>query len=134
EAYFDVARNVNKSKIPFAPGAVLTATLPVSSPGNPFRQAIRVRAGLTGHETTYIAESISDRINAGFTVRLPREWSAGLDLSSSKSTNTFTYFGETYDRTGLQLAMWDGTFGLLRDLEQFPPDLSPYWIASDVVD
>ena len=134
ETYFDAARNVNKSEIPFAPGATLTATLPVSSPGNPFRQAIRVRAGVTGHETAYIAESISDRINAGFTVRLPREWSAGIDLSSSESTNTFTYLGETYDRTGLQLAMWDGTFDLLRDLEQFPPDLSPYWIASDVVD
>ena len=134
EAYLDIARNVNKSEIAFAPAATMTATLPASSPGNPFQQAIRVRAGVTGHETTYRTESISDRINAGLTVRLPREWSAGLDLNASKSTNTFTYMGETFDRTALQLAMWGGAFDLLRDLEQYPPDLSPYWNGSDVID
>jgi len=109
------------------------ATLPVAAPNNPFTTPITVIFPPTDISGTSDSRSVSDRLLAGAVVRLPREWSAGLDYVWSRSVS---YIRSTAGLVGdpdgsgpgvsFATALAAGTLNAIRDLNQFPLDYSAY--------
>ncbi len=112
-----------------------TVTLPVTAPTNPFTTPISVTANapnLRGQEGSTLNRS--DRLLAGLAVKLPRGWSAGLDYVWSESWRPtsipITVLLGDPDGTGPGLsytaAVTNGTLDVMRDLNAYPLDYTPY--------
>ena len=108
-------------------------TLPINAPNNPFTTPITVSFPTTGLDNPGHSRSVSERLLAGVAVRLPASWSVGLDYvwtRSISSTSTRSYFVGDPDGTGPGIsytaALTAGTANVMRDLNVFPLDFSPY--------
>lgn len=96
-----------------------------TAPNNPFGQAIRVTVPTAVGDTSPTAANFTRRAVVGGIVRLPAEWRSELDLSYSTFRSAFVQTG--YAAGGTEATViGDGTIDVLRDLEQFSVDLTPF--------
>jgi outer membrane receptor protein involved in Fe transport len=108
-------------------------TLAANAPNNPFTTAVNIGFPATELSRTGESKTTADRLLAGVIVRLPAEWTAGADYVWSQSrTNGRTpqaYLGDP-DGTGPGIsyatALATGVLDVLRDLNRYPLDYSPY--------
>jgi outer membrane receptor protein involved in Fe transport len=132
ELLFDAARFENRFTNQFA-GVVGSVTLPATAVSNPFTSAINVvfpPTKLTALSETW---STSNRVLAGVVVRLPRDWSAGLDYVWSRAESGLrspsALVGDP-DGSGPGLsytaALANGSLNVMRDLNAFPLDYGPF--------
>ncbi len=98
-------------------------TIPATATNNPFAQSIRVTVPLLGTESEYLAISKNRRAVAGLIAKLPAEWQAGLDLTLDRSWFSngfpFTSGAET-------AAIASGALDVMRDVNRYPVDLTPF--------
>lgn len=101
-----------------------TFTIPANAPTNPFQQAIQVRAAsdAAGDETE-VAHS-DRRVVAGAIYRFGGNWTTGVDYTWDRARQeSFQPGGYTAAAT---TAVANGTIDVLRDLNAFPADFSPF--------
>lgn len=127
-------KNVSSSTMGFLPGAF---RLPANSPGNPFTTNVNVTYPGVGLENTIRSENEQLRAAGGLIVRLPGDWAAAVDYGWNRSRLEFsTAFPIVDDPDGpgpglsLTAALQTGTVDVMRDLNQFPLDYSPYLMPS----
>lgn len=132
DAYVDVSRIQNNSSGPRFTGTP-TATLSANVPINPFTSAITLSFPDFSPTSQFITGSQSNRLAAGATVRLPANWTAGADYVHSRSKSDLIFAAALLgdpDGTGPGIsyttALAAGALNVLRDLNVFPLDLSPY--------
>lgn len=102
------------------------------APGNPFTDDVSLTIPLYDKklEQVSVASSETERLNAGFTFKLPGNWSASLDFTRNQSTNTTQQAPSTIDTWALTSAIESGEVDVFRDLSLYPIDLSPYMTES----
>ena len=102
------------------------------APGNPFNRTVVISIPFYDKrlERSSTAISETERLNAGFTFKLPGNWSAGLDFNRNESTNTTQQEPSTLDIRAMTSAIKSGELNVFRDLTLYPLDLSPYMTES----
>ena len=137
EAYADVAWFRNDAVSNYA-GVGSSVTLPATSPANPFTTPIVVSYPATHLNDTFDNRVTDLRAMGGVIAHISRSWSATADYAWSKSINSFRF---TYPITGdpdgagpglsdVQ-AITNGTLDVLRDLNAFPIDWTPYLLPTN---
>lgn len=137
EIMVDASRLDNHGTHTSTVGTNGTFTLPVTAPNNPFTTPITVASTAPNQQIESTAFSRSDRLLAGLVVKLPHGWSTGLDYvwtrSRSLSITPQAVLGDP-DGTGSGLsysaAVTSGTLNVMRDLNAYPADYSPYRMAN----
>jgi len=135
EAYADFSSLENRSEavlgtVPFS------TTLPATAPNNPFTTTVNVGFPATNIGAVFKNQSDTLRATAGVIVRLPRDWTASADYvwgrSRSSSSQQAAIVGDP-DGTGpalsINAALANGTLDVLRDLNAFPLNYTPYLMA-----
>lgn len=132
EAYLDASRFVNRGEFDTLV-ANNRATLPVTAANNPFTVPIQVNFPITNLHTLATSKSLSDRITGGVSVRLPADWSVGLDyVWSQAKTQALTpsvLLGDpdgSGPLVGFDAAVVSGALDVLRDLNAMPLNYDPY--------
>jgi len=138
EAYLDASRFTNDSKsvTNFNP---VSTTIAANAPNNPFTSAINVSYPNLASPVYSLFSSLSERLTGGVMVRLPAEWTAGLDYvySTSESRN-FSMSNQLGDPDGTgpgisyATALSNGTLNVLRDLYANPLNLTPYYMPDPI--
>ena len=131
EGYVDYGKYRNESDIKWAGFQFLTS-ISDTDPGNPFDQPIYVSVPLGDQrlERSSVAVSENDRLNAGFILKLPQQWSASLDLNRSSSSNSTQQQPNNIDYEAVNAAIRSGELNVFRDLTLFPLDISPYMVST----
>ncbi|MBP8256952.1 MAG: TonB-dependent receptor, partial [Opitutaceae bacterium] len=132
EAYLDASRFVNRGEYDTL-SINNRATLPANAPNNPFTVPILVNFPITNLQALATGESISDRIAGGVSVRLPAEWSAGLDYvwsqANTGAASPNALLGDP-DGSGPAVefgaAVTSGALDVLKDLNAMPLNYDPY--------
>ena len=135
EAYLDVSQYKNHGTftLPLSSGSFST-TLAATAPNNPFTTAIRVAFPLVNlPDLPSFNESDSARLAGGVVVKLPAQWSAGLDYVWSRSrylNQSLTNELGDPDGSGPGLAyataVATGVLDVMRDLNATPLNFTPY--------
>lgn len=139
EAFID-ASWLNNYGVSYAGGGIDTVTLPANAPNNPFTTAVNVRfpvpelaryAGPRGKAETL-------RAAGGVIVRLPGDWTGAMEYTWSRfdrqNVATAPIVGDP-DGPGpgasVTTALQSGALDVVRDLNQFPLNYSPYFMPPD---
>jgi len=134
EVMVDASRFDNRSTRPSIPGGTVV-TLPATAPNNPFTTPILISTSAPKLVSqAFTAFSRSDRFLAGAVVKLPHDWSAGLDFVRSKSISSGqtpqAVLGDPDGAAGSGIsyttALANGTLDAMRDLNVYPLDYGPY--------
>lgn len=134
EGYLDWTRNESRS-VTNASAPATTSTLAATAPNNPFTTAVNVSFPVVGFAGDIYYEPIRSRVTGGVVVKLPGDWTAGLDYTWGRSAttdyNNFPLVGDP-DGTGPGIsyatALSTGVLDVMRDLNAQPLDLSPYYL------
>lgn len=131
DGYLDLGSYRNEGTNKFS-GAGAVVYLAGDAPGNPFNDDVYVSVPYYGKELERSSVGISEteRINSGFTFKLPRKWSAGIDFSKNISTNKNHQDPGTLDGYAIVADIASGALDVFRDLLMYPIDLSPYAAAT----
>ena len=104
-------------------------TLQADAPNNPFNTDIQVSHPVP--ELRFRQSSLSESLNAstGVILKMLGNWSSALEFSHNSSSleSEFTTFGLNSEGFA---AREDGTLDVLRDVNGFPVDYSPYMVGS----
>jgi len=124
DAFADFTYSDNVSRSSYS-GVGSAYTINANAPNNPFQQAISVTFPLTGTEDTARVAVGTLSASAGLIYRPSRTWSATLEYGFSRVRV------ETDSRLqplqgAISSAIRIGTIDVLRDLNQYPIDLTPY--------
>lgn len=139
EVYADAAINRNEGRIlsaSYVAAAGNRVNIPANAPNNPFQQAITVTFPTPNLAGVYsFSTSETRRALAGVIARLPGEWVVSADYGWSQS-EVWSYGPNSVGETSLltsvgQTALTNGTLDVMRDVNAFPVDYSPY-IAPNV--
>lgn len=127
DAYLDVGHSRNEAITKWA-GFSSQQYLSGSDPGNPFLSDIYVTFPYSGKflERANTSVSESRHVNSGLVIKLPHEWSAGVDVNWSQSAHSTSVEPSTLDGIDIARAVSAGEINIFRDLNQYPLDLSPY--------
>lgn len=108
-----------------------TATLAADAPNNPFDSAIRVTypSPYSDVELPRTSESTTIQAVLGATLELTENWSVQAEYTRNKSSLEASFYSPT---TTLDyfFDVADGTLDVLRDLNEFPLDISSYLFDS----
>ncbi len=138
DAYSDFSWLDNRGRTYFAGGIATSVTLPANAPNNPFDSAINVSFPAPGLSFLRDTGSETLRGTAGLIVRLPRRWSAAADYVWSRSRSSFLStspaLGDPDGAAGPGIAataaLASGALNVVRDLNAFPLDYTPYLMPS----
>lgn len=101
-----------------------TFTLPASAPNNPFQQAILVTVPHPGSDAVFTTENQNRRLVGGAIAQLPWSWKAEADYTWQRYSDTRS--GAPALKSAGTTAITSGALDVLRDVNTFPLDLSPY--------
>lgn len=122
QVFTDLSSSETTSRFPF--NAIYGFyQLPADAPNNPFAQAIRVRAPVRAGEAGPTTTVRRERALLGAIRRLPGSWQVGADYTWDRTTVSFARGPLT---SGLEAAVAAGALDVLRDIDAFPLDFSPY--------
>jgi len=110
--------------------------LPASAPNNPFTTAVQLASALPSFPYSEISQQTDTlRIACGLIVRLPKEWSLVMDYAWSKTRWEIITGNPVGDPDGsgpatdAVTAIGNGTLNVLRDVNAYPIDFSPFKLA-----
>jgi len=129
EGFVDVSHSDTESIRPFPAIVTSAVTLDATAPNNPFDSPIRVSFPAVGLDNTFRNELASTNITTGLIVHLPRNWTAEADYSWSRSRWESTY-GNFLVTAGADAAAISGALDVMRDLNAYPLDYSPYLLPA----
>ncbi len=98
-----------------------SATVPATSPANPFNQAVSVNYPDATTVNRY-NRILSRRLAGGFNLKLPRHWQVQGDYAWTQTRSDYNGFGTPL----LTAALASGTVDLFRDTLAYPVDFTPY--------
>lgn len=109
------------------------SNLPANAPNNPFQQAINVRFPTPNLLFKWNTESTAIRATGGLILRLPYEWTGGVEYAWSRSRYENVFAQSIVDsatqatlNTGLPAADGRPALNALQEGNTFPMDFSPY--------
>ncbi len=129
ELFADLSTRANRGRSATAPLSNTVNSLSADAPNNPFQQPIRVRFPNIGLDYVSVSDSDFWQANGGIIVRLPHRWTAQAEYGWSKTRFENTSTNPAIDNAG-RTALNNGTLDVLRDLNMFPLDFSPYLVPS----
>lgn len=131
DGYLDYGVYRNEGTTKWA-GFAANVYLAGDAPGNPFNDTVSISVPFYDKRLERASTAVSEtkRLNAGFTFKLPGNWSASLDFNRNESTNTTQQEPSTVDIWALTTAIESGELNVFRDLTLYPLDLSPYMTES----
>ena len=106
--------------------------VPAGAPSNPFGQDLFASVPATGGESLQRSDSRTRRLVAGVVAELPGRWKAEGDFTYHESTRTLSP-QVTVNSAAFGNAVDNGTVNVLRDLNKFPIDFSPYLLPSQSI-
>lgn len=127
QAFFNLSMARNTGRF-LTNNVINNYTIPSTAPNNPFGQAIRVTVPIQQGDKATIVENDNDRVVAGIIAGLPWEnWQMSADYSWERSGGSY----ENAWFSGTEAALIaSGAIDVLRDLNRFPADFSPYLARS----
>lgn len=128
EAFLDLSTLENQGEV-FSANVPNSVTLQPSAPNNPFTTAINVRFPSPGLEFVRTTDSETRRAAGGVIVRLPRNWTFATDYSWSRARYRSAATNPSV-HANASTALGSGALDVLRDLNAFPIDYSPYLLPS----
>jgi iron complex outermembrane recepter protein len=137
EAFAEASWTDNRSHTFFEP-PISSTTLSATAPDNPFTVPIIVSFPVTGLPRSALqSDTQTFRAVGGVIVRLPRNWTAEADYSWNRTrlfvSGDVTPIGDP-DGSGpgisADTALSNGSLNVLRDLNAFPIDWSPFLLPS----
>ncbi len=124
EAFVDLAAFNNKSTALIA-GLPVVAVIEPGSPNNPFTDPIVVNFPSPGFERDAVSDSLTRQAAGGLIFRLPHRWTAHTEYSWSRSRFKSASYNPAISTAGLD-ALDSGMLDVVRDLNLYPLDYSPY--------
>ncbi len=128
EAFVDLSiyNNEGRGRNAGVPGLL---TLFGSSPANPFLDPVRIVFPTPGLGFDVNSFSETRQAAAGVIVRLPRRWSLQGDVNWSRARLEYDSVSPAINSAG-NAALQAGTLDVLRDLNAYPLDFSPYLLPA----
>jgi outer membrane receptor protein involved in Fe transport len=113
-------------------GASRTFVIPSTAAVNPFNQQIRVTAPIVGGDSTLVSTMYDRRAIGGVIVELPKNWHAEADYTWSR-TRFYSSSPGSLATSLATSAVTSGTVNLLRDINAYPVDFTPYILPPAVI-
>ena len=129
DAFVDFNISENKGRFNNVPSRSIL--LLASSPANPFQQNITINYPSVGIETPVEYTATNKSITGGMIARLSSDWVANLEYSWGRAEQFFTGASSSL-ASSIIADTRSGALPLLRDVNQFPVDLTPY--ITNIVD
>ncbi len=128
EAFADLAYYDNHSSSRYARD-ISSQRLAVG-PNNPFTESIRIIVPLSNldYGTDVTSKSKTHQIAGGLIFRLPRDWTMQPEYAWSRSSSGGVYSANQVTSQG-RAALANGELNVLRDVNAFPLDFSPYYFT-----
>ena len=124
--FLDLAASNNNSQFLNSTGFSGTYFLPAAAPNNPFGKDVLVTVPLPQADSLFSVRNFERRLVGGAIQRLPHDWSIEADYTWDRSS--FAYSNSAGFLTGDEgTAIANGALDVLRDVNAFPLNLTPYF-------
>ncbi len=137
EGYADYLRTEHTGVYTNLGGAATTATLAATAPNNPFTTPVNLSFPVVGIVSTIKSRSFTDRISSGLVAKLPGGWQAAFDYTSTHAGGSDVQSGGVPgapNGVSYRTAYSNGSLDLMRDINAYPLDFTPYLLPTVVTD